>query len=108
VFRALTNPATKAPSNTVRDALNGSAELISLTRTGMRARPSRARVDFEALLSLNKALALAQHPAREFLTEAHTFASVEVWGVLPHSVSATRKFTRVRESIGKRDHYTDN
>jgi len=41
-------PCDQSASNTVRDALNGSAELISLTRTGMRARPSRARVDFEA------------------------------------------------------------
>ena len=86
----MTNPATKAPSNTVRDALNGSAELISLTRTGMRARPNRARVDSKHFASQKAPLALAQHPAREFLTEAHTFASVEVCGVLPHSVSATR------------------
>jgi hypothetical protein len=84
------NPATKARSNTVRGARNGSAGHISLTLNGMRARPSRARVDSTLFPSPNEALALAQHTAREFLTEGRAFASVEVCGVPPHSAGAKR------------------
>ena len=89
-FRGWMNPATKAPSNTVRGALNGSAGLISPTPTGTRVRPSRARVDSKHFAPQKAPLALAQHPAREFLTEARAFASVEVCRVPPHSVSANR------------------
>jgi hypothetical protein len=103
------NPATKAPSNTVRGALNGSAGHISPTPTGIRVRPSRARVDSRRFAPQKAPLALAQHSAREFLTEARAFASVEVCGVPPHSAGAIRaKTIRVRESIGQRDHHTDN
>lgn len=103
------NPATKARSNTVRGALNGSAGRISLTLNGMRAHPNRARVDSAASFTPKKALALAQHSAREFLTEARAFVSVEVCGVPPHSARVNRaKTIRVRESIGQRVHYTDN
>ena len=82
------NPATKAPSSIVRDALSGSAELISPTPTGILVRPSRARVDSKHFAPQKAPLALAQQSAREFLTEARAFASVEVCRVPPHSVSA--------------------
>ena len=84
------NLATKARSNTVRGAPNGSAGHISLTLNGMRARLSRARVDSTLFPPPNEALALAQHSGREFLTEARAFASVEVCGVPPHSARANR------------------
>jgi hypothetical protein len=84
------NPAIKARSNTVPGALNGSAGHISLTLNGMRAHPSRARVDSTVSFSPKKALPLAQHTACEFLTEARAFASVEVCGVPRHSAGANR------------------
>lgn len=84
------NPATKARSNTVRGVLNGSAGDIFLTLNGMRAHPNRARVDLAVSFSPKKALALAQHTTREFLTETRAFASVEVCGVPPHSARANR------------------
>jgi len=103
------NPATIAPSSIASGALNGSAELISPTPTGIPVRPSRAKVDSKHFAPQKAPLALAQHPAREFLTEARAFASVEVCGVPPHSAGANRaKTIRVRESIGQRDHHTDN
>jgi hypothetical protein len=90
-FRAWMNHAVETPSSIVCSARNGFAGPIFLIRNGIPVRPSRARVD-TALPSLspNEALALAQHPAREFLTEAQAFASVEVCGVPPYSASARR------------------
>ena len=84
------NPATKARSNTASGARNGFAGHTSPTLNGMRAHPNRARVDSAVSFSPKKALALAQHPAREFLTEARAFVSVEVCGVPPHSAGANR------------------
>jgi hypothetical protein len=102
------NPATKAPNSIASGALNGFAGLISPTTSGTRARPSRAKVDTKQSAPLKEPLALAQHSQREFLTEAPAFVSVKGCGVPPHSVCAQRKLSRVRESIGQRDHYTDN
>jgi len=84
------NPAAKPPSNTVRGALNGSAGLISPTPTGIRVRPNKARVDSKQFAPQKAPLALAQQLAREFLTEARAFASVEVCGVPPYSAGANR------------------
>jgi hypothetical protein len=89
-FRAWMNHAIETPSSIASGAPNGSAGLIFPIRNGMPVRPSRARVDNCASLSPNEALALAQHSAREFLTEAQAFASVEVCGVPPYSASARR------------------
>src|SRR5467141_812562 len=89
-FRGWMNPATKAPSSIVSGAPNGFAGRISLTPNGIPVRPSRARADSKQFARQKAPLALAQPSAREFLTEARAFASVEVCRVPPHSASANR------------------
>ena len=84
------NPATFPPSSIVSAAANGSAALISPTRTGIRALPIRAPADKWKSASSEGPLALAQQWPCEFLTETRAFASVNGHGVPARSVCAPR------------------
>src|SRR5260370_25690595 len=99
------NPATTALSSIARAAANGIAALISPTPTGIPAHPNRAWANFYFEFATGVALAVAQQPPREFLTEARASVSVKGCGALPRSVCATRELFQARESIGQRDHH---
>src|SRR5713226_6503314 len=102
------NRVTTAPSSIASAAVNGIAGLIFPTRTGILARPNRVWASSHRTSLANDPLAIAQQSRREFLTKSPASVSVKACGVLALSVRATRKLSRVRESIGQRNYHTHN
>src|SRR4029077_17897290 len=96
------NPVTVAPSSNATAAANGIAGLTSLTRIGTLAHPNRAWADSYLSLSPARPLAIAQRPAREFLTEARASVSVKGCGVEFCSVPSARDAQSI---LGERIHW---
>src|SRR5260370_2607637 len=100
------NPATTALNSTASAAANGIAALISPILTGILVHPIRAWASFLFEFAPGWALAIAQQPTREFLTEARTSVSVKGYGASPLLCARRVQISiQLRESIGQRDHH---